>query len=257
MGPPVPDEHLFRVVDALDEVADETGKTVPQIALNWLLQRPTVATVIIGARNEEQLRQNLGAVGWSLTREQIARWTRRARRRRLSVLAPAQLRGAEPAPCVVERQTSVLLTRTRDPVRQIAKLIPAFSPGRGSLEPVSLVSDFKIKVSSASACRNSVYLSVRPSSSFETNATPLRLTSRRPWQLPIRCRCTTSRDVVAVNAGGAVVSSDTGGTEGRTRSAIGSGVNTEAGGDVDAFPVSCGSTSTMETRDDPSAGPHQ
>ena len=67
IGPPVDDEYLYQVVDALDEVATETGKTVPQIALNWLLQRPTVATVIIGARNEEQLRQNLGAVGWNLT----------------------------------------------------------------------------------------------------------------------------------------------------------------------------------------------
>ncbi|MBU9174258.1 aldo/keto reductase [Burkholderia gladioli] len=72
-GPPVPDEYLYRVVDALDEIAAETGKTIPQIALNWLLQRPTVATVLIGARNEEQLRQNLGAVGWSLTPEQVAR----------------------------------------------------------------------------------------------------------------------------------------------------------------------------------------
>ena len=70
-GPPVADEHLYRVVDALDEVAKETGKLIPQIALNWLLQRPTVSTVVIGARNEEQLRQNLGAVGWSLTPEQI------------------------------------------------------------------------------------------------------------------------------------------------------------------------------------------
>ena len=71
-GPPVEDEHLFRVVDALDAVAAETGKTVPQVALNWLLQRPTVSSVIIGARNEEQLRQNLGAVGWSLSVDQIA-----------------------------------------------------------------------------------------------------------------------------------------------------------------------------------------
>jgi aryl-alcohol dehydrogenase-like predicted oxidoreductase len=71
-APPVPDERLFRVVDAIDAIAAETGKTVPQIALNWLLQRPTVSTVIIGARNEEQLRQNLGAVGWSLTPEQVA-----------------------------------------------------------------------------------------------------------------------------------------------------------------------------------------
>ena len=72
VGPPVPEEHLYRVVDALDAVARETGKTVPQVALNWLLRRPSVATVIIGARNEEQLRQNLGAVGWELTPEQIA-----------------------------------------------------------------------------------------------------------------------------------------------------------------------------------------
>ena len=71
-APPVEDEHLYRVVDALDLVAAETGKTVPQIAINWLLQRPAVSSVIIGARNEEQLRQNLGAVGWSLTRHQIA-----------------------------------------------------------------------------------------------------------------------------------------------------------------------------------------
>ncbi|KYF70388.1 MULTISPECIES: aldo/keto reductase [Sorangium] len=72
-GPQVDDEYLYRVVDALDEVAKETGKTVPQIAINWLLQRPSVANVIIGARNEEQLRQNLGAVGWNLTAEQVAK----------------------------------------------------------------------------------------------------------------------------------------------------------------------------------------
>ncbi|WP_330334233.1 aldo/keto reductase [Streptomyces sp. NBC_00536] len=71
-GPPVEDEHLYRVVDALEEVARETGRAVPQIALRWLLQRPTVSSVIIGARNEEQLRQNLGAVGWTLTDEQMA-----------------------------------------------------------------------------------------------------------------------------------------------------------------------------------------
>jgi aryl-alcohol dehydrogenase-like predicted oxidoreductase len=58
-------------VDALDGVAKQTGKTVPQIALNWLLERPTISTVIVGARNEEQLRQNLGAAGWNLTAEQI------------------------------------------------------------------------------------------------------------------------------------------------------------------------------------------
>ena len=72
-GPPVSDDYVYKVVDALDEVAAETGKTVPQIALNWLLQRPTVSSVIIGARNEEQLKQNLGAVGWALTKEQVAK----------------------------------------------------------------------------------------------------------------------------------------------------------------------------------------
>jgi aryl-alcohol dehydrogenase-like predicted oxidoreductase len=70
-GPPVEDEHLYRVMDSLDAVAEETGKTVPQIAINWLLQRPTVSSVIVGARNEEQLRQNLGAIGWTLTPEQM------------------------------------------------------------------------------------------------------------------------------------------------------------------------------------------
>jgi aryl-alcohol dehydrogenase-like predicted oxidoreductase len=72
-GPPVEDEYLYKVVEALEEISRETGKTIPQVAINWLLQRPTVANVIIGARNEEQLRQNLGSVGWNLTPEQVAR----------------------------------------------------------------------------------------------------------------------------------------------------------------------------------------
>jgi aryl-alcohol dehydrogenase-like predicted oxidoreductase len=73
LGPPVADEYLYTVVDALDKVAAETGRTIPQVALNWLLQRPTVSSIIIGARNEEQLRQNLEAAGWNLTTEQVAR----------------------------------------------------------------------------------------------------------------------------------------------------------------------------------------
>jgi aryl-alcohol dehydrogenase-like predicted oxidoreductase len=72
-GPQIDDEHLFRVVDALEAVAAEAARTVPQVALNWLLGRPTVSTLILGARNEEQLRQNLGALGWALTPEQVAR----------------------------------------------------------------------------------------------------------------------------------------------------------------------------------------
>ncbi len=72
-GPPVDDDRLYAIVDVLDELAAETGRSLPQIALNWLLRRPTVSSVIIGARNEEQLRQNLGAVGWALSAEQVAR----------------------------------------------------------------------------------------------------------------------------------------------------------------------------------------
>ncbi|RXF74764.1 aldo/keto reductase [Hansschlegelia zhihuaiae] len=79
-GPKVDDEYLFSVVDALDEVAAETGKTVPQVALNWLLGRPTVANLVVGARNEEQLRANLGAVGWSLSVEQVERLDAASRR---------------------------------------------------------------------------------------------------------------------------------------------------------------------------------
>jgi aryl-alcohol dehydrogenase-like predicted oxidoreductase len=71
-GPQIPDEHLYKVIDAIDKVAAETGKSVPQVALNWLLQRPTVSTIIVGARNEEQLRQNLAAEGWDLTEAQVA-----------------------------------------------------------------------------------------------------------------------------------------------------------------------------------------
>lgn len=72
-APPVDDERLFGLVDALDAIAEETGKSIPQIAINWLLQRPTVATVLVGARDEQQLRDNLGAVGWSLSAEHMAR----------------------------------------------------------------------------------------------------------------------------------------------------------------------------------------
>jgi aryl-alcohol dehydrogenase-like predicted oxidoreductase len=72
-GPPVDDAQLYAIVDVLDEIAAETGKTVPQIALNWLLRRPTVSSVIVGARDESQLRDNLGAVGWRLDSDHTAR----------------------------------------------------------------------------------------------------------------------------------------------------------------------------------------
>ena len=93
-GPPVQDEYLYKVVDALDEVAAETGKSIPQISLNWLLQRPTVATIIIGARNEEQLKQNLGAVGGTSRRSRWPSSTPPARRRRLT---PTGIRSALPS----------------------------------------------------------------------------------------------------------------------------------------------------------------
>jgi aryl-alcohol dehydrogenase-like predicted oxidoreductase len=75
-GSPIPskvisNELLYKITDTLDEVANETGKSIAQVALNWLLQRPTVDSIIFGARNEEQLKQNLGAVGWNLTLEQV------------------------------------------------------------------------------------------------------------------------------------------------------------------------------------------
>jgi aryl-alcohol dehydrogenase-like predicted oxidoreductase len=72
-GPQMPDDYVYQVVDALDAVAKETGKTVPQIALNWVAHRPSVSSVIIGARDEKQLTENLGAVGWQLSTEQVAR----------------------------------------------------------------------------------------------------------------------------------------------------------------------------------------
>lgn len=72
-GPDIPDELLFRVIDTLDTIAGETGKTVAQVALNWLLQRPTVVNLVIGARNEAQLKENFGAVGWNLTTDQVRR----------------------------------------------------------------------------------------------------------------------------------------------------------------------------------------
>ena len=65
------DERLYSIVDVLDALAKETGKSIAQISLNWLLQRPTVSSIIFGARNKEQLEQNLGAVGWNLTLDQV------------------------------------------------------------------------------------------------------------------------------------------------------------------------------------------
>jgi aryl-alcohol dehydrogenase-like predicted oxidoreductase len=77
-GSPIPpaavdNERLYNIVECLDGIAKETGKTIAQVAINWLLQRPTVSTILFGARTEEQLNQNLAAVGWNLTLEQVER----------------------------------------------------------------------------------------------------------------------------------------------------------------------------------------
>jgi aryl-alcohol dehydrogenase-like predicted oxidoreductase len=82
-GPTLPAEYFYNLIDVLDAIAAETGKTVAQVALNWVTQRPTIASVIIGARNEEQLRANLGAVGWSLTAEQTERLDRASEREKV------------------------------------------------------------------------------------------------------------------------------------------------------------------------------
>jgi aryl-alcohol dehydrogenase-like predicted oxidoreductase len=71
-SPPVEDEFVYSVVDVLERIANETEKTIPQVAINWLLQRDTVSNVVIGARNEQQLLENLGSVDWSLTEKQLA-----------------------------------------------------------------------------------------------------------------------------------------------------------------------------------------
>ena len=77
-GSPIPasaitDEVFYNVIDELDVIAKETEKSITQVAINWLLQRPTVSNIIIGARNEEQLKQNFGAIGWNLTQDQVKR----------------------------------------------------------------------------------------------------------------------------------------------------------------------------------------
>ncbi len=72
-GPPVDDEKLYAVVDVLDEIARARDKTIPQVALNWLLGRPTVSNLVVGARDEAQLLQNLGALGWTLSADEVAR----------------------------------------------------------------------------------------------------------------------------------------------------------------------------------------
>jgi aryl-alcohol dehydrogenase-like predicted oxidoreductase len=67
----IPDELLYNVIDVLGQISRETGKSIAQISLNWLLQRPTVSSLVVGARTEAQLKENLGATGWSLSPEHM------------------------------------------------------------------------------------------------------------------------------------------------------------------------------------------
>ena len=115
MGPQVEDEYLYKVVDALDDVAEETGKSVPQIALNWLLQRPTVATVVIGARNEEQLKANLGALGWQLTSAQMAKLDRGQLSGRRPILIGTSSNSASAIPFPCEAQSAARSVRSTAP----------------------------------------------------------------------------------------------------------------------------------------------
>lgn len=105
-GPHFEEERLFRIVDALDTVAKEVDHTIPQVALNWVLRRPTIANVIIGARNEEQLVENIGAMGWTLSAEQVA-----------TLDAASHVQPAYPA---WHQQLSPMLNERANPVGNVA-----------------------------------------------------------------------------------------------------------------------------------------
>jgi len=64
-------DYLWNIIDTLKLVATESNKTVPQVAIRWIMQKPGVTAPIIGARTLDQLNANLGACGWSLTSEQM------------------------------------------------------------------------------------------------------------------------------------------------------------------------------------------
>ena len=106
-GPPVPNEYLYKVVDALESLSAETGHSVPQLALNWVLRKPTISSVIIGARNEQQLRDNLAAASFVLTAEQVARLDEASQLpSTLSLLASAAVPESQPAATLVPLLTN-------------------------------------------------------------------------------------------------------------------------------------------------------
>lgn len=70
-APPVAEARLYDVVDVLENIGREIEKTIPQVAINWVLQNKSVSNVVLGARNEEQLLSNLDAVGWNLSEDHM------------------------------------------------------------------------------------------------------------------------------------------------------------------------------------------
>ena len=72
---------MYDIIDALEQISADTGHSVAQVALNWVLHRPTVASVVVGARTEEQLRANLGVVDWKLDASHVERLDRASERR--------------------------------------------------------------------------------------------------------------------------------------------------------------------------------
>jgi aryl-alcohol dehydrogenase-like predicted oxidoreductase len=72
-GSALPQEQFYDLVDMLHAIAAEVGRSVSQVALNWVLQRPTVSSLVIGARNEAQLKDNRGAVDFQLSADQMQR----------------------------------------------------------------------------------------------------------------------------------------------------------------------------------------
>ena len=106
-------ERVYRIVDVLTDIAQARGVTPAQVALNWVLSKPGVDTVILGARDEAQLRDNLAAATWRLSAEEISPPRRGERApRALSDVAPAQVRDrAKPAAATDARLTRSDLAR--------------------------------------------------------------------------------------------------------------------------------------------------
>ncbi|KAJ8310893.1 hypothetical protein KUTeg_012758 [Tegillarca granosa] len=65
-------ESYWKLIELMDQIAKNHGKTIPQVALRWLLQKNIVSSVIIGATSVEQLENNMGAgSGWSITLDEV------------------------------------------------------------------------------------------------------------------------------------------------------------------------------------------